>query len=255
MMRVGIPTEIKNNEYRVAITPAGVSELVRSGHEELIQAGAGEGSAIQDADFKAAGAQIINSADQVWAEADLLLKVKEPIEPEYKRLRKGQTLFTYLHLAASRPCTDALMSSGTTSIAYETVQTADGALPLLAPMSAVAGPLWAQVGAYHLMRTQGGRGVLMGGVPGVAPAKVVVIGGGMAGDNAAAGAWGMGAHGTGFHLTVKLLRKIDAEYGGAIETRYSSQLDLEDAVKQADLVIGAVLVPGAQAPQLVTNST
>jgi alanine dehydrogenase len=258
-MRVGIPTEIKNNEYRVAITPAGVSELVRRGHEVAVQAGAGEGSAIHDADFKDAGAQIINSADQVWAEADLLLKVKEPIEPEYARMRKGQTLFTYLHLAASRPCTDALLASGTTSIAYETVQTAgsDGsvALPLLAPMSEVAGRLSAQVGAYHLMRTQGGRGVLMGGVPGVAPAKVVVIGGGMAGDNAAAVAWGMGAHVTVFDLNVNILRKIDAEYGGAIETRYSSRLDLEDAVKQADLVIGAVLVPGAKAPKLVTNAT
>jgi alanine dehydrogenase len=254
-MRVGIPTEIKNNEYRVAITPAGVSELVRHGHEVTIQAGAGEGSAIHDADFKAAGAQIINSADQVWAEADLLLKVKEPVGPEYSRMRKGQTLFTYLHLAASRPCTDALLKSGTTSIAYETVQTADGALLLLAPMSEVAGRLSAQVGAYHLMRTQGGRGVLMGGVPGVAPANVVVIGGGMAGDNAAAVAWGMGAHVTVFDLNVNILRKIDAEYGGAIETRYSSRLDLEDAVKQADLVIGAVLVPGAKAPKLVTNAT
>ena len=258
-MRVGIPTEIKNNEYRVAITPAGVSELVRRGHDVLVQAGAGDGSAIPDADFKAAGAQIIDSAEQVWADADLLLKVKEPIEPEYTRMRKGQTLFTYLHLAASRPCTDALLKSGTTSIAYETVQTAnsDGsvALPLLAPMSEVAGRLSAQVGAYHLMRTQGGRGVLMGGVPGVAPAKVVVIGGGMAGDNAAAVAWGMGAHVTVFDLNVNTLRKIDAEYGGAIETRYSSRLDLEDAVKQADLVIGAVLVPGAKAPKLVTNET
>jgi alanine dehydrogenase len=254
-MRVGIPTEIKNNEYRVAITPAGVSELVRRGHEVAVQAGAGEGSAIHDADFKAAGARIINSADQVWDEADLLLKVKEPIEPEYAHMRKGQTLFTYLHLAASRPCTDALLASGTTSIAYETVQTTDGALPLLAPMSEVAGRLSAQVGAYHLMRTQGGRGVLMGGVPGVAPAKVVVIGGGMAGDNAAAVAWGMGAHVTVFDLNVNILRKIDAEYGGAIETRYSSRLDLEDAVKQADLVIGAVLVPGAKAPKLVTNAT
>ena len=170
-------------------------------------------------------------------------------------MRKGQTLFTYLHLAASKPCTDALLASGTTSIAYETVQTADGALPLLAPMSEVAGRLSAQVGAYHLMRTHGGRGVLMGGVPGVAPAEVVVIGGGMAGDNAAAVAWGMGAHVTVFDLNVNTLRKIDAEYGGAIETRYSSTLDLEDAVKQADLVIGAVLVPGAKAPKLVTNST
>ncbi|HYO01928.1 MAG TPA: alanine dehydrogenase [Mycobacterium sp.] len=257
-MRVGIPTEIKNNEYRVAITPAGVSELTRRGHEVLIQAGAGDGSAISDRDFKAAGAQVVNSADEVWAEADLLLKVKEPIEAEYGRMRKGQTLFTYLHLAASKPCTDALMTSGTTSIAYETVQTAnpDGsvALPLLAPMSEVAGRLAAQVGAYHLMRSHGGRGVLMGGVPGVAPANVVVIGGGMAGDNAAAVAKGMGARVTVFDLNVNTLRKIDAEYGGSIETRYSSTLELEDAVKHADLVIGAVLVPGAKAPKLVTNS-
>src|SRR5215207_8617855 len=202
-MRVGIPTEIKNNEYRVAITPAGVAELVHRGHEVIIQSGAGEGSAITDADFKRAGAQLINGADEVWAEADLLLKVKEPIEPEYKRLREGQTLFTYLHLAASKPCTDALMSSGTTSIAYETVQTSDGALPLLAPMSEVAGRLSAQVGAYHLMR---GRGVLMGGVPGVAPAEVVVIGGGVAGYNAARIAKGMGAHVNVFDVNVNTLR-------------------------------------------------
>ncbi|MDF2826182.1 MAG: alanine dehydrogenase, partial [Mycobacterium sp.] len=254
-MRVGIPTEIKNNEYRVAITPAGVAELVRRGHDVAIQAGAGDGSAIADTDYKAAGAEIVAGADQVWAESDLLLKVKEPIEAEYGRMRKGQTLFTYLHLAASRPCTDALLASGTTSIAYETVQTADGALPLLAPMSEVAGRLAAQVGAYHLMRTQGARGVLMGGVPGVAPANVVVIGGGMAGYNAARVAKGMGATVTVFDLNINTLRKIDADFTGNIETRYSSSLDLEAAVKAADLVIGAVLVPGAKAPKLVTNST
>ncbi|MBX7453242.1 alanine dehydrogenase [Mycolicibacterium sp. 3033] len=254
-MRVGVPTEIKNNEYRVAITPAGVAELTQRGHEVMVQSGAGDGSAITDGDFKSAGAQIVADADTVWGEAELLLKVKEPIEPEYAKMRAGQTLFTYLHLAASKPCTDALLASKTTSIAYETVQTADGALPLLAPMSEVAGRLSAQVGAYHLMRTQGGRGVLMGGVPGVAPAKVVVIGGGMAGDNAAAVAWGMGAHVTVFDLNINILRKIDAEYGGAIETRYSSSLDLEAAVTEADLVIGAVLIPGAKAPKLVTNST
>jgi alanine dehydrogenase len=253
-VRVGIPTEIKNNEYRVAITPAGVAELVHRGHDVMVQSGAGEGSAIHDDDFKAAGAQMVETADQVWAEADLLLKVKEPIEPEYSRMRKGQVLFTYLHLAASKPCTDALIASGTTSIAYETVQTADGALPLLAPMSEVAGRLSAHVGAYHLMRTQGGRGVLMGGVPGVAPAVVVVIGGGMAGDNAAAVAWGMGAHVTVFDLNVNTLRKIDAEYGGAIETRYSSRLEWATAVKQAALGLGAVLVPGAKAPKLVTHA-
>jgi alanine dehydrogenase len=258
-MRVGIPTEIKNNEYRVAITPAGVAELVHRGHEVIIQSGAGEGSAISDSDFKRAGAQLINGADQVWAAAELLLKVKEPIEAEYNRMRKGQTLFAYLHLAASKPCTDALMASATTSIAYETVQTAnpDGsvALPLLAPMSEVAGRLSSQVGAYHLMRSHGGRGVLMGGVPGVAPADVVVIGGGTAGYNAARVAAGMGAHVTVFDVSINKLREVDAEFGGRIETRYSSILELEDAVKKADLVIGAVLVPGAKAPKLVTNST
>lgn len=254
-MHVGIPTEIKNNEYRVAITPAGVAELVKHGHEVLIQAGAGEGSAIADNDFKAAGAQIVTTADQVWAESELLLKVKEPIAAEYHRMRKGQTLFTYLHLAASRECTDALLASGTTSIAYETVQTADGRLPLLAPMSEVAGRLSAQVGAYHLMRSHGGRGVLMGGVPGVAPANVVVIGGGTAGFHAAQIASGMGAHVTVFDVNLDTLRRIDAEFNGRIHTRYSSSLDLEDAVKQADLVIGAVLIPGAKAPKLVTNST
>src|ERR1700754_2061380 len=210
-MRVGIPTETKNNEFRVAITPAGVAELTHRGHEVLVQAGAGEGSAITDMEFKAAGAELLSSAEQVWADADLLLKVKEPMPAEYALLRSGQVLFTYLHLAASPACTDALLASGTTSISYETVQSADGALPLLAPMSEVAGRLSAQVGAYHLMRTQGGRGVLMGGVPGVEPANVAVIGGGMAGDNAAAVAWGMGAHVTVFDLNVNTLRKIDAE--------------------------------------------
>lgn len=254
-MLVGIPTEIKNNEYRVAITPAGVAELTRRGHDVIIQAGAGEGSAITDNDFKAAGAEIVATADQVWADAELLLKVKEPIAAEYSRMRKGQTLFTYLHLAASKECTDALLASGTTSIAYETVQTADGALPLLAPMSEVAGRLSAQVGSYHLMRTQGGRGVLMGGVPGVAPAEVVVIGGGVAGYNAARIARGMGAHVTVFDLNINTLRKIDNETNASIETRYSSSLELEEAVKKADLVIGAVLIPGAKAPKLVTNAT
>jgi len=253
-MRVGIPSEIKNNEFRVAITPAGVAELTHYGHEVIVQAGAGEGSAITDRDFKAAGAELINSAEQVWAEADLLLKVKEPIQPEYARMRRGQTLFTYLHLAASRPCTDALLASGITAIAYETVQTADGALPLLAPMSEVAGRLSAQVGAYHLMRTHGGRGLLMGGVPGVGPADVVVIGGGTAGYNAARVASGMGAHVTVFDVDVDKLRELDAEFGGRIRTRYSSRYELEGAIKRADLVIGAVLVPGAKAPKLVSNS-
>ncbi|OHT88089.1 alanine dehydrogenase [Mycobacteroides saopaulense] len=253
-MRVGIPTEIKNNEYRVATTPAGVAELTRRGHEVIIQSGAGEGSSISDVDFKAAGAQVINGAAQIWAEADLLLKVKEPIEPEYALMRRGQTLFTYLHLAASLPCTEALLKSETTSIAYETVQTADGALPLLAPMSEVAGRLSAQVGAYHLMTPVGGRGVVMGGVPGVGPADVVVIGGGVAGYNAARIAAGMGAHVTVFDVNLGKLRELDAEFGGTIRTRYSSTMELEGAVKRADLVIGAILIPGAKAPKLVSNS-
>ncbi|OBK09881.1 alanine dehydrogenase [Mycobacterium asiaticum] len=253
-MRVGIPTEAKNNEFRVAITPAGVAALTRSGHDVLIQAGAGEGSSIADSEFKAAGAQLLTTAGQVWDGADLVLKVKEPIPAEYGQLRAGQTLFTYLHLAASRSCTDALLAAGTTSIAYETVQTADGALPLLAPMSEVAGRLAAQVGAYHLMRTQGGRGVLMGGVPGVKPADVVVIGGGTAGYNAARIASGMGASVMLLDLNINKLRLLDAEFAGRISTRYSSTYELEGAVKRAELVIGAVLVPGAKAPSLIPNS-
>ena len=253
-MRVGIPTETKNNEFRVAVTPAGVAELTRRGHEVLIQAGAGEGSAIPDTEFKAAGAELTSTAEQVWAEADLLLKVKEPIPAEFGLLRRGQVLFTYLHLAASRACTDALLASGATGIAYETVQTADGALPLLAPMSEVAGRLSAQVGAYHLMRTHGGRGVLMGGVPGVKPADVVVVGAGTAGYNAARVAGGMGANVMVFDVSIAKLRLLDAEFGGHIGTRYSSAYELEGAVKRADLVIGAVLVPGAKAPTLISNS-
>ncbi len=253
-MHVGIPTEVKNNEFRVAITPAGVAALTHRGHDVFIEAGAGRGSAIDDRDFKAAGAEIVSTAEQVWAEADLLLKVKEPIEAEYLRMREGQTLFTYLHLAASKACTEALLAASTTSIAYETVQTGDGALPLLAPMSEVAGRLSAQVGAYHLMKSHGGRGVLMGGVPGVAPADVVVVGGGVAGYNAARVVCGMGAQVTIFDININRLRELDAEFGGRIHTRYSSAYDLEAAVKDADLVIGAVLVPGAKAPTLISNS-
>jgi alanine dehydrogenase len=253
-MRVGIPTETKNNEFRVAITPAGVAELTHRGHEVLVQAGAGEGSALTDADFKAAGAQLLGTAEEVWADADLVLKVKEPMPAEYGLMRRGQVLFTYLHLAASRACADALLASGTTSVAYETVQTSDGALPLLAPMSEVAGRLSAQVGAYHLMRTQGGRGVLMGGVPGVKPADVVVVGAGTAGYNAARVAGGMGASVMVFDLNINKLRLLDAEFTGHIQTRYSSAYELEGAVKRADLVIGAVLVPGAKAPRLIPNS-
>ena len=248
-MRVGIPTEIKNNEYRVAITPAGVSELVHRGHEVLIQAGAGEGSAIHDPDFTAAGAAIVQTADEVWEQADLLLKVKGAHRAGVQPDAQGPDV---VHLPASGGL-QALYGCPA-GLGHHLDRLRDRpdrrrrTAPLLAPMSEVAGRLSAHVGAYRLMRTQGGRGVLMGGVPGVAPAVVVVIGGGMAGDNAAAVAWGMGAHVTVFDLNINTLRKIDAEYGGAIETRYSSRLELENAVKQADLVIGAVLVPGAKAP-------
>jgi alanine dehydrogenase len=252
-MRIGVPTEVKNHEYRVAITPAGVAEFVRRGHQVLIQAGAGAGSAITDQDFTGAGATIIPDADAVWAQADLLLKVKEPIAQEYHRLRAGQVLFTYLHLAADAEGTKALMNSGTTAIAYETVQLADGSLPLLAPMSEVAGRLAPQVGAYSLMRNSGGRGVLPGGVPGVAPAKVTVIGGGVSGVNAATIALGMGAEVTILDLNINRLRQIDAQFGGRVKTLVSSAYAIEASVVQADLVIGAVLVPGAKAPKLVSN--
>src|SRR4051794_9091635 len=252
-MRIGVPTEVKNNEYRVALTPAGAHELTAMGHEVLIQAGAGHGSAIPDGDFTAVGATIVPTDDDVWAQADLVLKVKEPIEEEYARLRKDQVLFTYLHLAASRACTDALLASGITSLAYETVELPDHSLPLLAPMSEVAGRLAPQVGAQALMRPNGGRGVLMGGVSGVHSAKVVVIGAGVAGRNAAAMALGMHAEVTVLDRDINKLREIDAIYQGHAQTVASSRYAVEREVASADLVIGAVLVPGAKAPKLVTR--
>jgi alanine dehydrogenase len=252
-VKVGIPREVKNNEFRVAITPAGVHELVRGGHEVFLERGAGLGSSITDEEFTAAGAGILGSADDVWATADLLLKVKEPVAEEYHRLRKDQTLFTYLHLAASRECTDALLGSGTTAIAYETVETANRALPLLAPMSEVAGRIAPQVGAYHLMRSAGGRGVLPGGVPGVAAARAVVIGGGVSGWNATQIALGMGFHVTLLDKDINKLREADKVFGNRVQTIASNAYELEKAVLAADLVIGAVLIPGAKAPKLVTN--
>ncbi|MEU5644944.1 alanine dehydrogenase [Streptomyces milbemycinicus] len=252
-MKVGIPREVKNNEFRVAITPAGVHELVRDGHEVFLERGAGVGSSITDEEYTAAGASILGSADDVWAAADLLLKVKEPVAEEYHRLRKDQTLFTYLHLAASRECTDALLESGTTAIAYETVETANRALPLLAPMSEVAGRIAPQVGAYHLMRSAGGRGVLPGGVPGVAAARAVVIGGGVSGWNATQIALGMGFHVTLLDRDINKLREADKVFGNRVQTISSNAYELEKAVLAADLVIGAVLIPGAKAPKLVTN--
>lgn len=251
---VGIPREVKNNEFRVAITPAGVHELVRHGHQVVIERDAGAGSSIADAEFVAAGARILPTADEVWATADLVLKVKEPIAEEYHRLRKDQTLFTYLHLAASRECTDALLKSRTTAIAYETVETANRRLPLLAPMSEVAGRLAPQVGAYHLMRSVGGRGVLPGGVPGTAPGRAVVIGGGVSGWNATQIAVGMGFHVTLLDRDIDKLREADRIFGTKVQTIVSNAYELERAVVEADLVIGAVLIPGAKAPKLVTNA-
>ena len=252
-MIVGVPKEIKVHESRVAITPEGVSEFVHEGHSVLIQDGAGVGSAITNEDFKQAGATIVAAADDVWQKADLVLKVKEPIEPEYSKMRTGQTLFTYLHLAASKVCTDALVASGTTAIAYETVEV-NGTLPLLAPMSEVAGRLATQVGATALQKPHGGRGVLLGGVPGVAPGRVVVIGGGVAGLNSAVIALGMGADVTVFDRSISRLQYIDTVYMGRIKTLVASKHAIEREVKQADLVIGAVLVHGAKAPKLVSNA-
>lgn len=252
-VKVGIPREVKNHEYRVAITPSGVHEFVRAGHEVVIEAGAGEGSSIPDADFAAAGATLLPTADAVWAEADLVLKVKEPIASEYHRMREGQVLFTYLHLAASRECTDALLDRKVTGIAYETVETHDGALPLLAPMSEVAGRLAPQVGAYHLMRQGGGRGVLPGGVSGVYAARTVVIGGGVSGMNAAAIALGMQADVVLMDKNIDKLRAADQRYAGHLQTVASNAYEVEKAVLDADLVIGAVLVPGAKAPKIISN--
>lgn len=252
-MRIGIPKEIKNHEYRVAITPAGVHELVTHGHEVVIEAGAGVGSSIPDTAFTDAGALMLDTADSVWESADMILKVKEPIAAEYHRMREGQIIFTYLHLAASQECTDALVASGATAIAYETVELADGSLPLLAPMSEVAGRLAPQVGAHSLMRAHGGRGVLMGGVSGVFAAKVVVLGAGVAGMNAAAIALGMQAEVLLLDKNIARLRQVDAIYQGHMQTVASNAFEIEQAVLDADLVIGAVLVPGTKAPKLISN--
>ena len=252
-MKVSIPKEIKNHEYRVAITPAGVHELVAHGHEVFVEESAGVGSSIPDEDYLAAGAKILSSADDVWASGDLILKVKEPIAPEYHRMREGQVLFTYLHLAADKPLTEELQKRQVTGIAYETVQTPSGALPLLAPMSEVAGRLAPQAGAYHLMRAGGGRGVLLGGVPGVPAAKVVVIGAGVSGMNAATVALGLQAEVSLLDRNVDTLRAADRIYQGRLRTVTSNAYAIEDAVLGADLVIGAVLVPGAKAPTLISN--
>lgn len=252
-MKLGVPCEIKDNEFRVAITPAGVRELAVDGHEVLVEAGAGLGSAITDEAFRRAGATIVPGPDEAWGEADLVLKVKEPVPSEYGYLRADLTLFTYLHLAADRKLTDALLEAGTTSIAYETVEDRAGELVLLAPMSEIAGRMAPQVGAASLERERGGRGILLGGVSGVAPAHVVVIGAGTSGRNAAWLASGMEAQVTVLDLDVGKLRWIDSTLEGRIVTLVSNRLTLEELVPQADLVVGAVLVPGARAPVVVTE--
>ena len=253
-MKVGIPSEIKNNENRVAATPAGVHELITRGHRVFVQRGAGLGSRVTDDDYTAAGATLLERADDVWAEGDLLLKVKEPIEPEFGRMRSDQVLFTYLHLAAARDTADALLRAGGTAIAYETVQLPNRQLPLLSPMSEVAGRLSIQVGGYQLMSPTGGRGILLGGVPGTPKARVVVIGGGVAGEHAAANALGMGADVTVIDRDLPRLRQLEVQFGGRVQTRASSAYEIAAQLSDADLVIGSVLIPGAAAPKLVTDA-
>jgi alanine dehydrogenase len=251
-MNVGVPREIKSDEYRVALTPAGALELTRSGHSVLIEQGAGEGSAFRDADYEGVGARI-GSVDEVWAESELVLKVKEPLPDEYGRLREGQVLFTYLHLAANEELTRALMASGAACVAYETVETDDRALPLLAPMSEIAGRLAAQAGATFLEKPLGGRGLLLGGVPGVAPGEVVVIGGGMVGYNAAVIALGLGAQVTILERSIDRMRHLEEVLGSRATLLMSSSLQIQESVAAADVVVGAVLIPGALAPKLISR--
>ncbi len=251
-MLIGVPKEVKNNESRVAMTPAGVHELVRRGHKVMVETSAGVGSGFSDADYVSAGAEMVDTAKQAWS-AELVVKVKEPIAQEYDLMVPGQLLFTYLHLAASRECTDALIKNRVTSIAYETVQLPNRQLPLLQPMSEVAGRLSAQIGAYQLMKTNGGVGVLMGGVPGTRKAKVVVIGGGVAGTEAATVAHGMGADVTVIDLSIPRLRELDARFSSQVKTKVSTAYEIAAELKDADLVIGSVLIPGERAPKLVTD--
>jgi alanine dehydrogenase len=251
-MRIGVAREIKLQEHRVALTPAGARELVQRGHEVLVESGAGLGSAFTDDAYERTGAAIV-SVDDVWGRSELLLKVKEPIALEYERLRPGLTLFTYLHIAADEPLTRALVDSGITAIAYETVETDHGALPLLAPMSEIAGRLAPQAGAHYLEKPKGGRGILLGGVAGVVPGRVVVIGGGMVGYNAAVIAIGLGAQVTILERSVDRMRYLEQILSGRVTLLMSSSLQIEESLKDADLVIGAVLIPGALAPKLITR--
>ena len=253
-MRVGVPRELKESEYRVAMTPAGVRELVARGHTVLVEHSAGEGSSLPDADYLRVGARIVADPDQLWGESELICKVKEPIAEEFHRLREGLVLFTYLHLAAARDCTQAILDTGTTAIAYETVRLPNGSLPLLAPMSEIAGRMATIAGAEHLQRPAGGRGVLLSGVPGVRAGRVVVIGAGVAGSNAAAIAVGMHAEVVAIDRDLARLAALDTVYQGRLTTLATSEHVIEDACLTADLVIGAVLVVGARAPRLVTDN-
>ena len=252
-MIIGVPKEIKNNENRVAITPAGVEALTNEGHEVVIEGSAGVGSGIADADYEKAGAKMLDTNKEVFAEADMIMKVKEPLPEEYDLFKEGQILYTYLHLAAEEELTDALMEKNVVSIAYETVELEDGSLPLLTPMSEVAGRLATQEGAMYLEKPKGGRGVLLGGVPGVSPAKVVVIGGGIVGINAAKMAKGLGADVTIMDVDAAQMRYLDDIFHGNVKTRMSNKYNIYEEVTEADLVVGAVLIPGAKAPSLVTE--
>jgi alanine dehydrogenase len=252
-VRIGVAKEIKTDEYRVALTPAGARELVQKGHEVLVETTAGEGSAMPDADYARVGAEIV-SVEDVWGRSELLLKVKEPVAAEYPRLRDGLVLFTYLHIAADAPLTHALVDSGIAAVAYETVETDDRRLPLLAPMSEIAGRLAAQAGAYFLEKPLGGRGLLLGGVPGVAPGRVLVLGGGIVGYNSAIVALGLGAQVTILERSIDRMRHLDEILSGRVSLVMSSTLQIESSIAEADVVIGAVLVPGARAPKLVTRA-
>lgn len=253
-MRIGVPKEIKVHEYRVGMTPAGVKDLTADGHEVLIQTNAGAGIGFEDAEYVAAGAKIAADAAQIFASSELIVKVKEPQPAEYAQLRRGQTLFTYLHLAADSAQAAGLVKSGATAIAYETVTAADNSLPLLVPMSEVAGRMSVQVGAVNLQKANGGRGVLLGGVPGVEPGKVVILGGGVAGTHAAEMAVGLRADVTIVDRSIKRLRELSAQFGASVKTQYATSAAIEALMTEADLVIGAVLIPGAAAPKLVTRA-
>jgi alanine dehydrogenase len=252
-MIVGLPKEIKDNEYRVGLTPAGVRALTDAGHKVVVERSAGEGSGFEDSLYERAGATILETADQVWEQGEMIVKVKEPIAPEYPRMREGQLLFTYLHLAPDHELTSQLLEKKVTGIAYETITDRKGTLPLLTPMSEVAGRMAIQVGAHYLEKMSGGRGILLGGVPGVPAARVVIIGGGVVGTNAAKIAVGMGAHVTIIDNNLDRLRELDDIFLSKISTLASSAYMIHDAVSQADLIVGAVLVPGAAAPRLVTK--